>query len=53
VAKYETADQTVSTVEPLDSDGRVDELARLLGGAQITATTRANAAELLALGARS
>lgn len=52
VAKYETAEQTVSTVEPLDAAGRVDELARLLGGAQITETTRANAAELLALGAK-
>lgn len=52
VAKTDLADRTLSTVEPLDEGGRVDELSRMLGGAQITDTTRANAAELLALGAR-
>jgi len=34
-------------VEPLDRAGRVEELARMLGGAKITATTRKHAAELL------
>lgn len=50
VAKTDLADRTLSTVEPLDRAGRVDELSRMLGGAQITETTRANAAELLDLG---
>lgn len=34
----------------LDSEARVIELARLLGGDEITAATKANAAELLAVG---
>ena len=51
VAKTHDADRTRSTVEPLDDEGRVEELARMLGGAQITETTKANAAELLELGA--
>lgn len=51
VAKTHSADRTHSTVEPLDDEGRVEELARMLGGAQITETTKANAAELLELGA--
>ena len=36
-----------SAVARLDRDGRVEELARMLGGAEITATTRKHAAELL------
>ena len=34
-------------VSRLDRDGRIEELARMLGGAEITATTRKHAAELL------
>jgi len=34
-------------VERLDRGARIDELARMLGGAEITATTRKHAAELL------
>ena len=34
-------------VEALDRAARVEELARMLGGAKITATTRRHAAELL------
>jgi DNA repair protein RecN (Recombination protein N) len=34
-------------VARLDREGRIEELARMLGGAQITATTRRHAAELL------
>lgn len=37
-----------TSVTRLDRDGRVEELARMLGGAQITPTTRRHAAELLA-----
>ncbi|MCB1928404.1 MAG: DNA repair protein RecN [Rhodocyclaceae bacterium] len=38
---------TLSRVRELDSDGRVDEIARMLGGIQITATTREHASEML------
>jgi DNA repair protein RecN (Recombination protein N) len=34
-------------VSRLDRDGRIEELARMLGGVEITATTRKHAAELL------
>ena len=36
-----------SSVQRLDREGRIEELARMLGGAEITATTRKHAAELL------
>ena len=35
------------SVRQLERDARVEELARMLGGAQITATTRRHAAEML------
>ncbi len=44
-----TADGTTRTaLEPLEGDARVEELARMLGGAKITATTREHAREMLA-----
>ncbi|MFM0518304.1 DNA repair protein RecN [Caballeronia jiangsuensis] len=39
---------TVSTVTPLDKSRRVEEVARMLGGLEITATTRKHAKEMLA-----
>jgi len=36
-----------TAVARLDREGRIEELARMLGGAEITATTRKHAAELL------
>ncbi len=39
---------TVSTVTPLDRASRVEEVARMLGGLEITATTRKHAKEMLA-----
>jgi DNA repair protein RecN (Recombination protein N) len=49
VTKLQGADQRpVSSVAPLDRAGRVEELARMLGGQQITDTTRKHARELLA-----
>lgn len=39
---------TVSTVVPLDRASRVEEVARMLGGLEITATTRKHAKEMLA-----
>nr|WP_057926713.1 DNA repair protein RecN [Burkholderia ambifaria] len=39
---------TVSSVVPLDKTSRVEEVARMLGGLEITATTRKHAKEMLA-----
>ncbi|MEI6318596.1 MAG: DNA repair protein RecN [Pseudomonadota bacterium] len=47
VAKRVADGQTVSRVERLDDAARVDEIARMLGGVRITATTRQHADELL------
>jgi DNA repair protein RecN (Recombination protein N) len=40
--------RTSTTVKQLDADGRVDELARMLGGEAITSGLRASAREMLA-----
>ncbi len=49
VAKGTTdAGKTVSRIDVLDSKARVEEVARMLGGLEITATTRKHARELLA-----
>ena len=47
IAKNSRGDEVVSEVTRLDERARVDEIARMLGGLEITATTRAHAAELL------
>ncbi|KOO03970.1 DNA repair protein RecN [Vibrio nereis] len=47
VAKQTKAGKTETQMNRLDSDQRVAELARLLGGSQITESTLANARELL------
>jgi len=47
IAKEEQGGSTLSRVAPLDRAGRIDELARMLGGVKITETTRRHAAELL------
>ncbi len=50
VSKGQVADgRTVSRIEPLASSERIEEIARMLGGLEITATTRRHARELLAL----
>lgn len=48
VAKQHDGQQTETNMAPLDLPGRLGELARLLGGDQITDNTLANARELLA-----
>jgi DNA repair protein RecN (Recombination protein N) len=49
VAKGTTAGgKTVSHIDVLDNKARVEEVARMLGGLEITATTRKHARELLA-----
>ena len=40
--------KTVSHIDVLDNKGRIEEVARMLGGLEITATTRKHARELLA-----
>lgn len=47
VSKQSDGHSTETRMLPLDREGRLDELARLLGGNQITANTLANARELL------
>ncbi len=39
--------RTVTRVEQLDQEGRIEEIARMIGGASITEQTRASARELL------
>ncbi|WP_332672416.1 DNA repair protein RecN [Aromatoleum sp.] len=47
IAKTQRGGQTVSEVVALDGDARVEEIARMLGGVNITETTRRHAAEML------
>jgi DNA repair protein RecN (Recombination protein N) len=47
IAKDASNGQTVSRVRVLDRDGRVEEVARMLGGVKITDTTRSHAREML------
>ena len=47
VSKSQNGDKTVSQVQPLGRAERVEEVARMLGGATITDTTRRHARELL------
>lgn len=47
IAKETQGDATLSRVTPLDDAGRVEEIARMLGGVKITDTTRRHAQEML------
>ena len=47
VMKQTQSGETETRMQRLDNPGRIDELARLLGGDKISATTKANAEELL------
>ncbi|MBC3875672.1 DNA repair protein RecN [Undibacterium flavidum] len=49
VSKTQENNQTFSQINALDNKQRVEEIARMLGGLEITATTRKHARELLAL----
>ncbi len=49
VSKTQTENQTFSHINALDNKERIEEIARMLGGLEITATTRKHARELLAL----
>jgi DNA repair protein RecN (Recombination protein N) len=48
IEKYVRGDRTVTTVERLDDKGRVDEIARMIGGASVTDSVRASAGDLIA-----
>ena len=48
VSKSSQGDSTISHIASLDHKARVEEIARMLGGLEITATTRKHARELLA-----
>ena len=50
VSKTTRAGKTTTTVRMLNSEERVEETARMLGGVTITEQTRAHAAEMLAQG---
>ena len=47
IAKGERGGRTFTPVEPLDLEGRKRELARIIGGANITETTLKSAEEML------
>ena len=53
VAKAGNARSVRSEVQPLDDAQRIEELARMLGGAEITAKTRAHAKEMLGSSTRT
>jgi DNA repair protein RecN (Recombination protein N) len=48
VSKSLVDGQTLSTIIALDAETRVQEIARMLGGIEITETTRQHAKEMLA-----
>jgi DNA repair protein RecN (Recombination protein N) len=48
VSKHASGGYVSSSIELLDADARIGEIARMLGGLKITATTRQHAAEMLA-----
>lgn len=48
VEKVKTTDDTTTSVVPLESDARLEEVARMLGGVVISEQTRAHASEMIA-----
>lgn len=51
VSKHQEGDTTISQIQVLDASGRIEEIARMLGGEKITDTTRSHAAEMLSMAA--
>lgn len=49
IEKIVDGERTMTRVEQLDEDGRVNELARMLGGVEITEKTTHHAHEMLNL----
>ena len=52
IQKNVANDRTYTEIHPLDEEGRVEALARLISGDHITELSRANAREMLGLGAK-
>ena len=52
IQKNVANDRTYTEIHPLDEEGRVDALARLISGDHVTDISRANAREMLGLGAQ-
>ena len=52
IQKNVANDRTYTEIHPLDEEGRVDALARLISGDHVTELSRANAREMLGLGAK-
>jgi DNA repair protein RecN (Recombination protein N) len=48
VAKQDELGSVLSRIEKLDGTARIEEIARMLGGVTMTATTRKHAKEMLA-----
>lgn len=53
IYKEADGDRTVTKVSRLDMDGRVEELARMLGGAEVTEATVRHAKEMLSLASKT
>ena len=53
VKKQTRKGQTFTHIQPLDDTERVEEIARMLGGTEITETTRAHAEEMLRNGSKT
>ncbi len=51
VAKQEEGGRTMATMERVAGEGRIEEMARMLGGAQVTEQTLLHARELLEVSA--
>lgn len=52
IFKDQAGERTLTKVSRLDMEGRVEELARMLGGAEVTAATREHAREMLSLASK-
>lgn len=52
IYKVQVGERTLTKVSRLDMEGRVEELARMLGGAEVTAATREHAREMLSLASK-
>lgn len=50
IQKNVTNDRTYTEIHPLDTEGRVEALARLISGDHVTELSRANAREMLGIG---
>ena len=50
ISKISDGNSTRTSIKPLGDDERVEEIARMLGGVEITKRTRDHAAEMLASG---